>query len=341
MSDLDVQLKYKNKNGGHDNIYPKTKSKLIQMDNGKNIETVLSDVEASYQTILDKQDTLLTTLDSRTEFEMKNLVQNGDFSNGTTGWSVASASQSLVNGILEVTPSKIYGGTSTNINIVPSNKTYVYSVAKGVDLQFSIFGQNATNLVTLSEFGVMSAIVTPTLSGINSLRIRRGTTVLDVFYVKKVLAIDLTATFGAGKEPTLAEMDRLMARFPNSWFDGVKPIQTIETLYQEKANKVQEAWITPTLINGWTQNTGATTTYMKDEMGFVHFKGAIRGGTNDTSAFQLPVGYRPLQQGEYIVSAGAYSVVAMVRVDTAGNVKITGTNVNWVSLEAITFRAER
>ena len=97
--------------------------------------------------------------------------------------------------------------------------------------------------------------------------------------------IDLTATFGAGKEPTLAEMDRLMARFPNCWFDGVKPIQTIETLYQEKANKVQEAWITPTFLNGWATSAGYPVGYMKDELGLVQFKGMYIGGATGTVCF--------------------------------------------------------
>ena len=103
--------------------------------------------------------------------------------------------------------------------------------------------------------------------------------------VQYVSVIDLTTAFGAGKEPTLAEMDRLMARFPNSWFDGVKPIQTIETLYQEKANKVQEAWITPTLLNGWTEVSGYPVQYMKDEFGFVHLKGRIASGAIGSYAF--------------------------------------------------------
>ena len=38
--------------------------------------------------------------------------------------------------------------------------------------------------------------------------------------VSNPIAINLTAAFGAGNEPTAAEMDAILAKFPNSWFDG-------------------------------------------------------------------------------------------------------------------------
>ncbi|MPN28438.1 hypothetical protein SDC9_175879 [bioreactor metagenome] len=157
------------------------------------------------------------------------------------------------------------------------------------------------------------------------------------FAFDNILVIDLTKTFGAGKEPTLEEMDRLMARFPNSWFDGVKPVQTIETLYQEKANKVQEAWITPTLLNGWV--AGSTPpAYMKDELGFVHLKGRVTGGTVGAAAFLLPVGYRPNVNSYF--AAAANGLFGYLSVTSGGNVQLdSGSNIN-VNLITATFRAE-
>jgi glycerophosphoryl diester phosphodiesterase len=38
---------------------------------------------------------------------------------------------------------------------------------------------------------------------------------------QKVLSIDLTATFGAGKEPTIPELEKILAKFPNGWFNGL------------------------------------------------------------------------------------------------------------------------
>jgi hypothetical protein len=159
--------------------------------------------------------------------------------------------------------------------------------------------------------------------------------------VKNVILIDLTATFGAGKEPTLAEMDRLMARFPNSWFDGVKPIQTIESLYTEKANKTQEAWITPTLLNAWTEVAGYPVRYMKDEMGFVHIKGRVTGGTLGLRVFTLPSGYRMLGSVVKFPLIGDVSTACSVQIQADGGVTImTGTAAN-VCLDGIApFKAD-
>lgn len=61
-----------------------------------------------------------------------------------------------------------------------------------------------------------------------------------------------------------------------------------------KADRTQEAWITPTLLNGWVNvgESDATLQYFKDSTGTVHIKGVINGGTA-TQIFTLPEGYRP------------------------------------------------
>jgi hypothetical protein len=41
-----------------------------------------------------------------------------------------------------------------------------------------------------------------------------------VMQVDNKVAINLTEAFGAGNEPTQAEMDAIMVQFENSWFDG-------------------------------------------------------------------------------------------------------------------------
>ena len=58
----------------------------------------------------------------------------------------------------------------------------------------------------------------------------------------------------------------------------------------EYATKEQEAWITPTLING----ADGTIRYMKDSLGFVHIEGLLNRGTSGPY-LRLPVGYRPFE----------------------------------------------
>lgn len=267
----------------------------------------------------------LMAVDARTEFEANNLVSGGNVERIDTALG-------------------IWGGYKYYINAVNGNKYYVALEIKSdtpnaVRLQWS----NSAVIGVLAEVNTykrISGIITndkPTGQTYVSATDTRSSGWTPT-YTKNATVIDLTATFGAGKEPTLAEMDRLMARFPSNWFDGVKPIQTIENLYNEKANKTQEAWITPTLISGWTEASGYKVRYMKDEFGFIHLKGRLTGGTLGSPAFNLPSGYRPLETQFYpMLASGAF---ASGYVNSAGAVTPSGgSNIN-VQLDGITFRAE-
>jgi hypothetical protein len=160
----------------------------------------------------------------------------------------------------------------------------------------------------------------------------------DKFYVDNVLALDLTAIFGSGNEPTLAEMDRMLAKFPNSWFDGtVNPLLSVPELLiyanKNKANIAQEDWITPTLVNGWA-NTSAR--YYKDNFGIVRLKGSVANGTTTggTILFNLPAGYRTLVHSRFPVADGKVSI------EGNGDVKTLTTGLTPIYFDGITFKAE-
>lgn len=237
-------------------------------------------------------------LDARTEFDAKNKLTIGDIQTtlpiGTSNSTNVQSFSSYLSVSKYYLSYRIVSTGTTNTRNTPAmtldDNTFIY--------QSEWTNYNATT-------GIKSWAFTST-KPIKSLNWWGHT--LDVpTVVDKFVLIDLTATFGAGKEPTQAEMDRLMARYPNSWFDGTKPIQTIETLYQEKANKVQEAWITPTLLNGWTNYGTDVLKMYKDEFGIVHIRGRVRGGLAFNPIITLPAGYRPAQ-GKYasnVASIGA------------------------------------
>ena len=245
-------------------------------------------------------------LDARTEFEAKNLVVNGDFSNGTTGWKEYRVTSTISSGVLNATFTDSGGLVSQPLgDVIAQDKIYI----AGELAMVAVDSANTFVRFRLSIGDVYSNILSPTINQLSRNAITRFSAINtasvsgqlfgalygvgnyaigDTMKMSKMTVINLTKTFGAGKEPTLAEMDRLMARYPNSWFDGTKPIQTIETLYQEKANKVQEAWITPTLTNGAT----GTVQYRKDEFGNVEFRGELTG-TAGSALLSIPTGYKP------------------------------------------------
>jgi hypothetical protein len=76
-------------------------------------------------------------------------------------------------------------------------------------------------------------------------------------------------------------------------------------------------WFTPTFLNSWSGNVQ----YMKDALGFVHFKGAISGGSSNTQAFALPVGFRPGTAGNRpVVSNSSTASPSYVYMDYNGQV---------------------
>ena len=117
--------------------------------------------------------------------------------------------------------------------------------------------------------------------------------------------------------------------------DVNKPVSTtMQTALNAKANKVQEAWITPTLVNAWVAGSFAPA-YMKDEMGFVHLKGQVKSGT--TYAFVLPVNYRPVKTTRIPIYANG--LFGFVNIQSGGEVYITGNNTD-VYLDGVTFRTD-
>ena len=299
----------------------------------------------------------LMALDARTEFEMKNGVVNGDFSNGTTGWEVSTitgAVAAVANNEItltalatQTTEIKLVYKIPTSIN----NKLYLAATMlsnSNADAVWLLDTTTPNSITRLSHSGSgayerLSKIITATNITMEFRLLdtsRSGDISSSPVKLKYATVIDLTAAFGAGKEPTLAEMDRLMARFSNSWFDGVKPIQTIETLYNEKANKTQESWITPTLINGWVEQSGYPVRYMKDEMGFVHVKGRIGGGAIGSYAFTMVSGYRPLELRQFPIPTSSPSVTTRGYVATGSVCPAESAYTTYVDISGITFRAE-
>jgi hypothetical protein len=106
--------------------------------------------------------------------------------------------------------------------------------------------------------------------------------------------------------------------------------------------ETQQAWITPTLLNGWVAHTPGsypTAGYYKDSLGQVNLQGLLKNGTIGATVFTLPAGYRPLYQIHIaIASNGAF---ANISIYPNGNVQIQNGNNGWIALDAISFRAEQ
>jgi len=102
----------------------------------------------------------------------------------------------------------------------------------------------------------------------------------------------------------------------------------------------EEAWIVPAFMNGWINfdTTHNPAGYFKDSLGIVHLRGLVKNGTNNTTIFTLPVGYRPSNRELQAVQTNL-NIIGRVDILADGQVTVvSGSNV-WVSLDGITFRA--
>lgn len=158
---------------------------------------------------------------------MTNLVINGDFSQGASGW-IIPASWAVSDGALNSTAS---GAAQAYRHVggllrVSGNKYYISASLEsyssgGVEIHLGGLSPNSYT----SALGRFSHVNTASVSANGNIVFGRNGGVF-IGTVDNVLAINLTAAFGAGKEPTKAQMDQIMQQFPNSWFNGTVTANT-------------------------------------------------------------------------------------------------------------------
>ena len=165
-----------------------------------------------------------------------NLVTNGDFSNGTTGWSKSRANFSIINGVAQVSATAKDGniacfGLHTYENhayycsaIVMANTTLVQLKLELSVSPWSFFmNKFVSNTGSANRISFVTGKNLPDTYNVDLTVQDLRTSGWDTFTVDNVAMIDLTAAFGAGKEPTAAQMDAIMEQFTSSWFDGSAP----------------------------------------------------------------------------------------------------------------------
>lgn len=184
---------------------------------------------------------------------MENLIVNGDFSKGTTGWASESSSSTVTDGIL----TNIADGSATYGRFSQFKPTYtpVAGTKVYVSYRARVTNDSVVNITSFTRNAGSTPIDYPlaqqlspvvntwynlsgiaTLSGDYALGFRlyvlhsyESSAVANgkSLEVSNVLAIDLTAAFGAGNEPSKAQMDSIMDSL-GGWFDGEKAVPVFD-----------------------------------------------------------------------------------------------------------------
>lgn len=182
-----------------------------------------------------------------------NLIKNGDFANGITGWEAPTLGTLIAsNNELEVTITNT-SNTTTLSYIGQAVKKYAnhnYYTAFEIKPKYNnavavLIGNKWSENVapTPNIFNRVSRIVKPTedTNHFNTLRYRHDVNtnyvVGDKIYFKNILLIDLTQTFGAGNEPTVEECDKIFA----NWFDETKSTISASRLKSVDKDGIQES----------------------------------------------------------------------------------------------------
>lgn len=154
---------------------------------------------------------------------MENLVINGDFSDGTTGWNVGGYSVVQDGYLIKNNPT-----SNAYQDVVVPNGHRVFVSAKAAAIA------PANTRIRAFDYGLWVNFVDVILTA--NTAFTRGSCIkiatngglrLDIGYgnegaalVDDIIAIDLTAVFGAGNEPTKEQMDEIITY--TGWFDGKK-----------------------------------------------------------------------------------------------------------------------
>lgn len=227
------------------------------------------------------------------------LVTNGDFSNGTTGWTAHNATQTAVNNQVQVTSTSgsLYGSTGQVVGGLTVGKTYkvVVPFTKGTtDGRIDVNG--VSGVASLSASGVMSCYFVAT-----------GTTAV-ISAVNTTVSVGVTSSYGpfsckqiAGNhryQPTSANRPTWSARY---------------NLYTKTENP-----------STWNKGTGATTF----DNQVVAPNGTLTGGKIVYDGSGSAGGLRAYATGDTIsVNGTSYKNGIYLRADSPISLRLYGNDV--------------
>jgi hypothetical protein len=160
---------------------------------------------------------------------LTNLVTNGDFSDGTTGWSSINANISVVSGELNISVTALGGDARKTLSVGVGKKIYVACKMKtsSPDARLTVYDtvESYAYYAESGSYEYLSLIRTTTASNLIIL-LRDYSSPGNIVYVDNVLALDLTAL---GLEWATAEqIDSWLKDYDpvKKWFDGTKTLNT-------------------------------------------------------------------------------------------------------------------
>lgn len=167
------------------------------------------------------------------DFSATNEATNGNFENGTTGWAATGGTLTALNNALIFTATTLVASSrieTTADNTIANNKYYmsaeIYPKYSNVTY-FSIGDSSNINVQRpfspkANSWNKISNIETAVNNSRFRMYHRPSTNYVegDTIKYRNIVVINLTKTFGVGNEPTVKEMDKILSKYPSSYFEG-------------------------------------------------------------------------------------------------------------------------
>ncbi|MES1048460.1 hypothetical protein FOA24_02905 [Bacillus thuringiensis] len=240
-------------------------------ENWTTLENGFNEIEQNNEQVVNEakeQATQITNaVNQKATFFGTNLLKNGNFSGYGTGWNANGGTGSVANNTF-----RVQGDGTTNVvgirNITENNfigkaghKIYVKATirtlnvgAEGISIyltdgtSFAYLNNQVNNIskpIKDSWYNINGiAELPPSLDGksIKSYFVTRFTdnaTAVGKYteIYGSLLSLDLTEIFGAGNEPSVVEIDDMLSKFTNKWFDGTSELIAVKELLQKKVSK--------------------------------------------------------------------------------------------------------
>ena len=156
----------------------------------------------------------------------KNLMNNGSFQNGLSGWnsqrwnSVATTDGGFVgesNGVGSWSYTRRYPPMSIGNHYYYS---YYIHTSRALNARVIIQGAGGLHAIDANVLTRVSGVVVGTSATGQALFGAYGTERGDIIKMDNIVLLDLTDTFGFGVEPSVLEVDALMKAYPDYFFEG-------------------------------------------------------------------------------------------------------------------------
>lgn len=152
-------------------------------------------------------------------------------------------------------------------------------------------------------------------------------------------ADNILITYADGTSKRI-QLSNLVSGIAVGWAEGLKDPENNEVLasvaYEHLLNEEihfkQPEWVNVTYLNGWTTYSNYTPVSYQKQGQIVFMRGLGDPGTANIIC-NLPEGYRPEADIEFIPVIGVGEVPIIARIQSNGNVSLVGyEGVGWVSM---------